>query len=115
MLLINKGKRTIDGIKPLETKEIEKSIAENLLKMYGNELVIVDTPNSEIINEEVELLKKENSELKLKLAELTKDLDENKGNIDIESLKTEFFVKFNKEVPRNMSNNIGWIKKELAK
>lgn len=87
VLILNKSKKIIDGIKPLGTASIESNKAELLKSMYGLEIEILanETP---LVNED-------------------KDLT-------IEALRDEYFKAFNKPVPHNMKNNLNWIKKAIA-
>ena len=41
MEILNVGKRTIDGIKPMERKKLDKSHGERLVKLYAGELEVL--------------------------------------------------------------------------
>lgn len=42
MLVLNKSKRNIDGIKPLQTKDIDCKEAKKLSNMYIGEIEIIE-------------------------------------------------------------------------
>lgn len=76
MLVLNKGKRIIDGIYPNEKKDINNELAINLSSMYKDEIIIFgETKNidNELKNE-IQRLKVENDGLKLELEKLKEDI-----------------------------------------
>ncbi len=119
MLILNKSKRIIDGIKPMQTVEIEDERALKLIAMYGKEIenlgvVKIDNTKLEALKSENEKLKTEIENLKAKIEVLNFEISKDKEiNGNIEDLHKAFRAKFDKEVPRNMSNNVEWIKAKL--
>jgi predicted RNase H-like nuclease (RuvC/YqgF family) len=121
MLVLNRGKRIIDGISPNEKKEISNELAERLLKMYSSEIIALESKvevNDKLILE-IENLKAENESLKAEVQELKKKqiIDEEDCNCDcncdLDKLRQDYLNKIGKEVPKNMKNNQEWIQSKL--
>ncbi len=120
MLLINIGKRTIDGFKPLETKEFGEEEAKKILGMYKREIKpVVDEV---AILKKVAVLEKQNADLEAELMMLksSENVSESKDSEEVKLTAKELCRKvysevYKRDVPNNKINDMGWLIKEISK
>ena len=118
MLLINKSKREIAGIKPGEKKELSKEEAEKLLSMYGEEFFSAKLED-EKLSKEIEELKAKNTYLESKLDKKGErnntplPLNGTGCDEDLLDLREKYSIKFSQEVPVNKKNDKNWISSKI--
>lgn len=112
MLLINKSQKSIDGIKPNERIMLDNEIANKLIKMYPESFIIIDGEIEDLKKRIIEL-EEENKSLLSQIENQKCNCSDDNCNVDIESLRDEFELKYLKKVPVNKVNDFDWIKKQL--
>lgn len=128
MLVINKGKRVIDGISPMMTKDIEEARGKLLVDMYKGEIELLNTGNScskkeenKALREEVASLKEENNRLREEITSLKEEkeapvqdeLSQSSEEEILAELHRRYKEIYGKDVPNNKKNDLDWLESKL--